>query len=507
MSGQTKSRGKILYHWPNGGCVESLRFTGAEQLRPGAYDVVIIGAGVVGCALAFRLSQFQLRILLIDKNYDVGEGTSKGNSAILHTGFDASPGTLESQLVTQASREWPGWVEKLKIPFEQTGAVLIAIDDEQQRSLRDIHKKSLANGVDDVEELSASEVRTLEPNATKEVRGGLLVPRESIADPFTTSVAFAEVALTNGVDILLGVSITGVEDTAGPLKKLVTQNGDRISTRFLINAAGLGGRALTDCYGGTPFDINPRRGQFLIFDPYCRNMVERIFLPVPTPQTKGVLVIPTIFGNLLAGPTAEDLPLDSQEATSTTLDGLQAVLSGASRLFPGIAGQPAIGAYSGARCNCAQGSYQIRYNDGGNGIVTVAGIRSTGFSASLALADYLIDGLNSRCGLALERDTLAIDERAENCWPGWWRQSSGLNRPNDRRMVCYCQEVTCGDIVDTLNSPLRPHTLDAIKRRTRAQMGRCQGFHCQIRLAEIISEQCEIPLNRVTKRGPGSELV
>ena len=485
----------------------------SKQLGPEPYDVVIVGAGVVGCALAYKLSQFQLRILLIDKNYDVSEGTSKGNSAIVHTGFDAAPGTLESQLVTQASRQWPRLAQELKIPFEQIGAVLIAVDDEQRNQLPKIVAKALANGVDDVEELSASEVRALEPYVSSEVRGGVLVPRESNGDPFATSIAFAEVALINGADILLGITVVGVEDATGPIKKLVTQNGERISTRFLINTAGLGSRKLAERYGGTPFDINPRRGQFLIFDSYSRKMVEHILLPVPTERTKGVLVIPTVFGNLLAGPTAEDLPLDSDRATDTTPEGLQAVLSGASRLLPGIVNQPVIGAYAGARCNCVQGSYQIRFNDGGKGIVSVAGIRSTGFTASPALADYLIDGLRSQCGLSPESDTHAVKERTEGCWPGWWRRPldhtkpSTVMRPDYGQMVCYCEQISRGEVLDALDSPLKPHTLDAIKRRTRAQMGRCQGFYCHVRLAEIISEHFEIPLNRITKRGPGSELI
>lgn len=513
---QTLSRsrqGRVLYDWPGEGCEASLKLLDpAEQLGPQPFDVTIVGAGIVGCALAYRLSRFQLRVLLIDRNFDVGEGTSKGNSAIIHTGFDATPGSLEARLVTQASRQWPLLAEKLKIPFDPCGAVLMGIDEEQEAQLPKIYKKALANGVDDVRLLVPREVRELEPDAPPYVRGGLAVPRESIADPFAASIAFAEVALANGIDLLLGASIVSVENPGAAVKTLLTASKMRVTTRILVNAAGLGSRALADCYAGQAFNINPRRGQFLIFDKVCRSLVGGLLLPVPTPQTKGVLVIPTIFGNLIAGPTAEDLPLDSPEATCTTREGLQATLNGAARLFPRLQAQPVIGTYAGARCNCAEGSYLIRYNDQHAGITTVTGIRSTGFTASPALADYLIQGLAGHSQLRLEEKPDAADSRLERAWPGWWRRpfenAELLKRiQNYGRIVCFCENISCGEVIDALESPLKPRTLDAVKRRTRALMGRCQGFGCLLPVAEIISSHCRIPLEKVTKNGPGSELL
>ncbi|MDR3676962.1 MAG: NAD(P)/FAD-dependent oxidoreductase [Acidobacteriota bacterium] len=510
---QTSSRqGNILYDWPGEGCESSLKFLDSAQLGPQPYDAVIVGAGVVGCALAYRLSRFQLRVLLVDKNFDVGEGSSKGNSAIIHTGFDATPGSLESELVTQASRQWPTLAEKLKIPYDPCGAVLLAIDDEQEAQLPKIHKKALANGVDDVRLLTPPELREIEPNAPPDVRGGIAVPRESIVDPFTASIAFAEVALANGVDLLLGASIVAVENPDAAVKTLMTSSGKRVTTRILVNAAGLGSRALADAYAGQPFDINPRRGQFLIFDKFSRPLVRGILLPVPTPQTKGVLVIPSIFGNLIAGPTAEDLPLGSPDATCTTKDGLEAVFDGAARLFPRLKGQMVIGAYAGARCNCSQGSYLIRYNDHHPGILSVIGIRSTGLTSSPALADYLIRGLVDNCELKLQEKPEAMDCRPEHRWPGWWRkpfenEDMLRRRPDYGRFTCTCENVSCGEVIDALESPLKPRTLDAVKRRTRALMGRCQGFGCLVALAEVISSRCGIPLESVTKNGPGSELL
>ncbi|MGI9455168.1 MAG: NAD(P)/FAD-dependent oxidoreductase, partial [Aeoliella sp.] len=312
-------RGQVLYCWPDGGCEESLKFNDVAQLGHKPYDVAIVGAGVVGCALAFELSKYQLSVLLLDKNFDVGEGTSKGNSAIIHTGFDATPGSLESQLVTRASRLWPELAERLKVPFQQIGGLLLAVGSEQAAQLPNLRDKAAANGVDDVQVVSATEVLNLEPHATPAACGGLLVPRESVIDPFSVSVAFAELAVANGVDLLLGIQVDGIEDRSQEVKQIVSGDGHRIGARIVINAAGLGSRDLAERYDGEPFDINPRRGQFLVYDKLTRGLVERMLLPVPTGHTKGKLITPTIFGNLLAGPTAEDLPPGDVEATSTTI--------------------------------------------------------------------------------------------------------------------------------------------------------------------------------------------
>ncbi len=477
------------------------------------YDVAIVGAGVVGCALAFELSRYQLRVSLLDKNYDVGEGTSKGNSAIIHTGFDAVPGTLESQLVTRASRRWPELARKLKIPFRQNGALLLALDGDQARQLPKLYKKALANGVDDVEMIGPDELRRLEPHAAPTARGGLLVPRESIIDPFMVPIAFAEAAVANGVDLLLGRHVVGVASASEAVKMIIVDGDTPIRSRIVVNVAGLGSRRLTETYRGEQFDINPRRGQFLVYDRNTGSLIERILLPVPTAKTKGKLVTPTIFGNLLAGPTAEDLPLDDPEATSTTLEGLLDVSESAIRMCPPLSNHRPVAAYAGARCNCSGGSYQIRVGDGGHrGMLTVTGVRSTGLTSSPALAEYLVERMQREGWLTRTRDLTAGDGRPATAWPGWWlhpfdNPERVAAHPDYGRMLCFCEQISRQEIVDALDSPRCPPTLDAVKRRTRALMGRCQGFNCLIRVAELIGQHRGMPLENVTKRGPGSELL
>jgi glycerol-3-phosphate dehydrogenase len=507
-----KTKGKILYHWPGDGIDESLRFIDSSQLNKDPYEVIIVGAGLVGCALAYKLSQLAIKVLLVEKEFFIAEGTSKANSAMLTTGFDTAVGSLETQLCREASKQWPEICQKLKLPYKQCGCLIAALDDDETAILKDIHKGAMTNGVDDVRLVTESEVQELEPNITSKVLSGVYSPSDAIGDPFGTAFAFAEVALNNGVDILLGSKIVGVESNSGSIKSLITSAGHRLQTRIVVNVSGLGSRELANQYNGEGFDINPRRGQFLVLDKSSGSLVNRTLLPVPNPaKGRGILVIPTIYGGLLAGPTAEDLPYGTLNPTDTTIEVLQSLLPRASILCPDIINQPVIGSFAGARCNCAQGSYIIRFNDGLPGVLTVTGVRSTGFTTSIALADYLIEGLNKKCDLNATNNPEAVDSRPDNAWPGWWKRKFEdddlINEQSDYgRMVCTCEQISRGEIIEALNSPLKPRTLSAIKRMTIAQLGRCQGFRCLVPIAEIISEQSGISLGKVTLKGPGSEI-
>lgn len=507
----TATPGRVFHRWPGPGGPPRLQPKADDFPATAPYDIAILGAGVVGCAIAYVLSQYQLRIVLLDRNHDVGEGTSKGNSAIIHTGFDAEPGSLESQLVASASRQWPELADRLKIPFKQTGALLVALDEEQAAQLPALYEKALGNGVDDVELVTAEQARALEPSVAPSVAGGLLVPRESIIDPFTASIAYTEVAIANGADLLLGVSARGIRASDG-VNVIDTECGLRIPARIVINACGLGSRKLVDQYGGAPMSLNPRRGQFLVYDKLAARLVTRILLPIPTKHTKGMLVAPTIFGNLLAGPTAEDLPPDDVDATQTTAAGLAAVRTSAHAMVPAIADQPVIASYAGLRCNCAEGSYWLRFNDGLPGVVTLAGIRSTGLTASISLAQLVAERLAAECRLDLRPSPLATSARADSKWPGWWRHpfddaARVAARPDYGAILCSCENISRGDVQDALDGYAGMASLDGLKRRTRILTGRCQGFNCCVPAAEMIGRHFHVPLASVTKRGPGSEFI
>jgi glycerol-3-phosphate dehydrogenase len=503
----------VFYHWPKGWCEEELRLPETSEMSNNTYDVVILGAGVVGCALAYKLSQYDLRLLIIDKNHDVGEGTSKANSAIIHTGFDSKPGTLESQLVVRASSLWPEYSQRLRIPLRKTSALVLAMNQEEKDLLPTLLDQSLKNGVRDIKIISGEEVMELEANVSPQVVGALSVERESIIDPFATPIAYAEVAVVNGATLILGLEVRSVDTSNGDLKTINCSDGWQFKARHVINAAGLGSPAIGETYQAKRFEINPRRGQLVIYDKIVSNRVTRILLPMPTPITKGILIAPTIFGNLIAGPTAEDLPEGMSYATETTAEGLELIRTGVLKLCPGLAEEPVISSYAGLRCNCKQGQYQVQFNDGHRGIVTLTGIRSTGLTSSIALAEYIVDRMHSECGLERVPDRSAIDFRPKEAMAGWdtprpYEDPERLRRnPDYALMVCFCEQISRGEIIGAANSPLKPRTIDAIRRRTRAATGRCQSFYCFATLAEIISRHVGVQMDRITKKGPGSEII
>jgi glycerol-3-phosphate dehydrogenase len=503
-----KVKGKVIYNWPSGYCEEKFRFYDPLQLGKEPFDVAIIGAGVVGCALAYRLSQYDLSVIIIDKNADVGAGTSKANSAIISTGYDATPGSLEAELVKSSADMWPEMAKKLKLPYNEVSALILAMDDEQLNRLPELLKDSEKNGIYDVEIISGDKVKTLEPNISDSIKGALHVKRESITDPFAACIAYGEVAVVNGATFVLGFNVASIKGSGKGVKTISSKDDKTIQANIVINASGLQSAVLSNTYNGKHYDINPRRGQFIIYDKACGDLVNRILMPVPSPIGKGILVTPTIFGNLLAGPTAEDLPSSEIFSTNTTLKGIEKVKRETKKICPSLPLQLPIATYAGLRANCAQGCYRIEFNDGEKGIITINGIRSTGLTAGLGIADYVLKNMQSKCGLNLIRKPDAKDSRPDSDYPKWadprpFENKMVLEKNKDYgAMVCFCEQISRQEIIDAIRSPLIPRTIDSIKRRTRSAMGRCQGFNCRTVIAELISQECNIPFHQVNKKGP-----
>ncbi len=479
----------------------------APKLTDCVYDVAIVGAGVVGCAIAYRLSMLHgLRTILFDENVDVGEGTSKANSAIIHTGFDAEPGSLESVLLHEASSEWPQLAQKLKIPYKVVGAMVVATNEEEEKKLSEVLLKAKENNVFDCVHLSKQQIRLLEKNVSNNICGGVFVPREAIVDPFAVPIAFAEVALKNGADICLGAKIhtirTYKKDYRGKPNEIIFRPSHKdcpsislsekdivVRAKHVINASGLGSRKLAESYDPNTaelLDINPRRGEFMILKD--GDLVNRIILPMPNKVTKGILVTPTIFGNTLCGPTAEDLPSSAIHDTPVvTRSGLDAVLRDSALLVPKVINAEVVTTYAGHRCNRKGGSYFV-YHDQEMGISTISGVRSTGLSTSPAFSKLIVNQLFPH--VPIKQD--AVDNRER--YPPWYNRTEG-----EGIIVCSHENVFEETIRESLRSPLRIHTLDSVKRRTRALMGICQGLDCQERVAEIVRE--ETGVEKVTKRG------
>jgi glycerol-3-phosphate dehydrogenase len=445
-------------------------------------DVVIIGAGVVGTAIARTLAGYSLDVVLADAARDVGTGTSKANTAILHTGFDAKPGTLESRLLTRGSALLRDYAEAAGIPVERTGALLVAWTSEQVAALPAIAANARRNGYHAVRDVTVSALYAREPQLGPGALGALEIPDESIICPWTTPLAFATEAVLAGVRLRLNTRVTGL--TTGPEHELVTTSG-RLRARWVINAAGLGSATVDGLFGGSGFGIRPRRGELIVFDKLARPLLRSILLPVPTARTKGVLVAPTVYGNVLLGPTAEDL--DDPEDAATTGPGLAALTAAGHRILPGLAGEEVTATYAGLRAATEHADYQI-YVDAGQRYACVAGIRSTGLSASLGIAEHVVGQLGE-AGLPLRPKGGAVlpPPVMPNIGEAGIRPYQVAAAPEYGEIVCHCERVTRGEITDALASVVPPADLGGLRRRTRALNGRCQGFYCAAAVSRLFA--------------------
>jgi glycerol-3-phosphate dehydrogenase len=444
-------------------------------------DVAVVGAGVVGAAVARRLGRTRLRVALVEAGHDVGAGTSKANTAILHTGFDAKPGTCEARLVARGHALLSAYAAEAGVPVERTGALLVAWTDEQRDSLPRLAERAAANGYDRCDLVDAVELYRLEPHLGPGALGALTVPDESLLCPWTTPLAYATEAVANGVTFLRSCPVTGAERTGGHWQ-LATPRGP-LRCDWVVNAAGLHADDVEHYLGHDSFTVTPRRGQLIVFDKLARPLVRHILLPVPTAHSKGVLVSPTVFGNVLLGPTAEDLN-DKSETTSTA-DGIAGLLEHGRRILPALLDEEVTAVYAGLRAATDQADYRLEFR-GHERTVCLGGIRSTGLTSSLALAEWVAGEL-AATGVHVDERPDAVGIHMPNLGEEAPRPYLNGDRiaadPEYGRIVCHCERVTAGEIRDACESPVPPVDLDGLRRRTRALMGRCQGFYCT---AEVV---------------------
>ena len=470
-------------------------------------DVVIIGAGAVGCAIARELSKYDLDTLVVDKNEDIGGDASKSNSAIIHTGYDASPGTLESQLVVAANPMYEQLAQELDVPYKKLGALLPAITDEQYDQLPAIKEKAFKNRVYDVEYLSGKQMLDMEPNLNPEVKGGLYIPRENIIDPFILVMALAENANANGVSFLLNTTVTGIRTKDGKIAAVET-TGETIETKYVINAAALHCDDIAAMVGKADYKVVARRGQFFILDKNTSCKVNKIVLPIPTKITKGKLMCPTIHGNMLVGPTAEDL--DDKTAYETTAEGLESIAQDVRRLIPNVNLRDSITQYSGLRPNRVPEGLNVDVYDDLEGYVNLSGVRSTGLTLSVAMGKYVAQLMLSRGMKARLRDDFQSDRKGIVKFHELSREDQDALIKKDPRygtVICRCETVTEGEIMDAIHRPIPARSMDAVKRRVRAGMGRCQGGFCGPRVLEILARELGKSVEEITKNQTGSRMI
>jgi glycerol-3-phosphate dehydrogenase len=448
------------------------------------YDVAIVGAGVVGSAIARELTNSGLDCVLIDAANDVGKGASKANTAILHTGFDARPGSLEASLVARGHNLLRGYAKDVGIATEEVGALLIAWNQEQAGRLPAIADKARANGYRAIRKVDRDELYAREPALAPGATAALLIPDEWIICPWTTTLAFATEAVLGGCELRLGSCVEAIERPRPHLHTIHTSTGV-VHACWLVNAGGASGDAVHLMAGYTGFRIRPRRGELIVFDKLARPLIRHILLPVPTAVSKGVLITPTVYGNVLLGPTSEEVA--DKDDNETTQHGIDELLAAGARILPPLLEHEVTAVYAGVRPATDQADYQLGVNTD-SGYAWAAGIRSTGVSASLAIAEWLASRMSASRGPRppQRQPRFRMPPLGEKQQRPYASAEAIAANPDFGRLICFCERVSQAELLAAMNAPIPAADLDGLRRRTRALMGRCQGFFCAATLNELL---------------------
>jgi len=474
-----------------------------------SYDVLIIGAGVVGACIARELCRYHLRVAVVEKEVDVSFGTSKANSGIIHAGFHAPPGTLKARLVVEGNRQFDRLSEELEFPFERRGELVVAFTEEEIRMLQNLFLDGKKNSVSYMELLGRERTLELEPNLSPDVLGSLYAPTAGIIGPYEYCFALFENAVANGLSLFLSQRVERITRTGRQGFRVESDAGLSLESRFIVNSAGIYADEIASCVGLTDFKIIPRKGEEYLLDRRVGNLVSRVIFPVPTEHSKGMLVIPTVDGPVMVGPTDE--PVESRDDFNTTREGLNRIFKHAQKMVPAIRSSDVITAFGGLR-PIATGNDFIIGTTGVPGFINAAGIQSPGLTASPAIGEMVKDILLQE-GLKLE---VKADFKAKR--KGFCRirelieqrdyekvQEITLENRDYSKLVCRCENITEAEVVAAIQ---RGHTtLDSLKFATRVGTGRCQGGFCTYRVMKILNRETGVPFEKISKKGPGSEIV
>ena len=472
------------------------------------YDVVIIGAGVTGAAVARELSRYKdLNVCVLEKGEDVCSGTSKANSAIIHAGFDAAEGSLMAKMNVEGNEMMDKLCEDLDIPFKRNGSLVVCIHKEELDGLKDLYNRGVANGVKDLKILSKEEVKALEPNLSDNVEGALLAPTGGIICPFILNIAMAENANVNGVDFRFNTEAEKLTRDEDGIWHIRTNNGEYL-TKYIVNAAGVYADKFHNMVSEKKIHITARRGDYCLLDHEMGDYVSHTIFPQPTKLGKGVLVSPTVHGNLIVGPTAVDI--EDKEATATTADGINDLMAKSGMNVDNLnVRRKVITSFAGLRAHEDNHEFIIDWVDDAPGFFDCAGIESPGLSSSPAIGKKVGDMFKEKLSLEEKTDwvskrkgivctkELSIEERNELI----------KKNPAYGTIVCRCESITEGEILDAIHRPLGARSLDGVKRRVRAGMGRCQAGFCSPKTMEILNRELGIAMEDITKSGGKSNIV
>lgn len=469
------------------------------------YDVAIIGAGVVGCAAARYLSRYDIKICVLEKAEDVCCGTSKANSAIVHAGFDAAPGTNKAKYNVRGNQMMEELSRELDFPFRRNGSMVLCFDEEDAPRLRGLYENGQKNGVPGLQLLSGEEARAMEPALSDSVVAALLAPSGGIVCPFTLTYALAENAAANGAEFVFGAEVQHISRTDNGFV-LETGKGC-FEAKLVINAAGVMSDLLHNQICEDTVTITPRRGQYCLFDKCDGSLVSRTIFQLPGKMGKGILVTPTVHGNLLVGPTAEDIR--ERNGTNTTAAGLETVLSVAALSVPDLPVRDVITSFAGLRAHITSGASDFVVGETAEGWFDLCGIESPGLSAAPALGQDAALWAANKLRAAEKENFIAVRKGITDLRALSLESRKELIRREAAygNIICRCEQISEGEIVDAIHRVPGARSLDGVKRRTRAGMGRCQGGFCALRVMEILSRELNVPQTELTKSGGGSKLL
>ena len=466
------------------------------------YDVLVIGCGITGAAAAFELSRYDLRVAVVERENDVAVGTTKANSAILHAGYDPAPGSLMARLNVRGVELARTLCEKLDVPYVPCGSMVLAFSEVEKPHLEELYRRGQANGVPGLALLTGDEARALEPNLSGEVVAALHAPSAAICSPWEYCLALAETAVRNGVELKLDTCVTGLSQVDGGW--LVATDKGQLWARDVVNAAGVDAQAVHELAAPTTFAIHPARGQYYLLDKSEGERVGRVIFQCPNELGKGVLVAPTVHGNLIVGPNSE--PVEGED-TSTTAAGMAFVREKALKSVPSIQFNQSIRNFAGVRAVADTGDFVIDW--AAPGLLDLAGICSPGLSAAPAIGEYAVELLGAD-GLALEKKEQFVCERHRTRFKELSPEERAAlveRQPAFGRVICRCETVTEGEILEALAGPIPPRSVDAVKRRVNAGMGRCQGGFCGPRVVEILARELGISPGDVVQDRAGMWLL
>ena len=469
------------------------------------FDVTIIGSGVIGSIVARELSRYKLNICVIEADSDVANGTSKANSAIVHAGFDAKPDTLKGKLNAKGNKMFDRLSEELDFPFKRIGSLVLCFDENDMDNLRKLKEQGEKNGVPNLEILSGDKVRELEPNLSKKVVAALYAPTGAIVCPYEMTIALAENAADNGVEFKLDTKVLDVKKD-NDTYTIKTDKGF-VESKLVINAAGVFADEINNMVSSNKMHIIPRKGQYCLFDKAVGNTVSRTIFQLPTKMGKGVLVTPTVDGNLLIGPNAEDI--GDKEDLATTSTGMDFIIEKAGLSINQVPMRQLITSFSGLRAHSVEGDFIIGEAEDAKGFINAAGIESPGLSSAPSIAELIKD-------IVVERLNPNKNDKFNPIRKGIPKFREMTNEDRKKliseddgygKIICRCETVTEGEIVNSINRTLGARSLDGVKKRTRAGMGRCQSGFCAPKVVEILARELHISPEDVTKFGKHSNIL